>query len=629
MKASPGHREVIAEWARIGKTPGSADDYGILAASRGNLDVRVLSEFATSYVAGIPDLRLDPDSPPAPPWVTFGTHASAGRRFITVDIQLPWEGLRDQTGRPTWSRNFFVLPYDTVAECGLSYQTLYAAVREVELPPADGLPLGLRLEPQPVDDLIPAIEHFGFERLAAIAAALLDSPVAVGGAEGLRLGGRLRLLDAVAALLPPAFRAELSASSAVSGLNVPRMRLVLTNVTLDNRLRAHLTEGPSPDLSPGACDYCGQLLREAESRGLAALVGHLWTQSGQPFPAPVVAALTPLRGIGASAGESGFLKRAGEPDSIDRLFALEYFARPPEVLAREWEHLAKASRGTFLRLVLVADVEETRAALGRTWPIVVRDLIALVNDDLDRGGTELAAHGLAAAAAIDPPKAADQFLEYILVSGLRKDVPEGWPERIRPRVDLLRGFRAPPAAAAFPETRTRLRYGRENGWQARLVAALLTDELADRARACGWAMWITGPAPGTGGQPRPNWVTALNFVVTGQGEPGVAATAMSEVIRSDPHWAVLLFRFAESFDRLTDTLAVLRTADCLPEAAAALAEEWLADADQAAEARGRPGSAARHAWSRFRSGRLPFRLPGPRTADDDDQQERRDGIPRS
>jgi hypothetical protein len=282
MTETVSQSEISAEWAHISKVNGGAADFSILAASQATLGPQELSDFSASFVAGVPAPDVDLQLPSAPPWVTFGKHESAGARFVSVTVQFPWDGV-DQRGRPIWSRDFYVFRYDAAARGDLSYQSLYRSVQGLKLagqggqPLLDGRPLLLKADPQPMDELATVIERYGLERLAAIAAALLDAPVAVGGTGSLWLAQRLQLLDAIAALLPRGFRADLSASSAVSGLNVPKMRLILTDEEDSSHQQMHLASPGAPLWSEGAREYYELLLRMAQNRELPAVLRYLWS----------------------------------------------------------------------------------------------------------------------------------------------------------------------------------------------------------------------------------------------------------------------------------------------------------------------------------------------------------------
>src|SRR5438034_2426697 len=208
---------VTAEWAWISKAPGSHGDYGVLASSNG---LSAAGDFAGAYVAGVPSASLPPAASAGPPWVTFGSHLTpADHQLVSVSVQDPWRG-QDQALRPIWPRRFFLCRYDDLAAIRVTYRTLWDAVAPITLPRPGRQPAPIPVRSQPLSQVIPAIGNIGFDRVAAIAAALLDGPVAVTGTADLRLEDpsatvdRFTVLDAVAALLPYGFRADASATSA-------------------------------------------------------------------------------------------------------------------------------------------------------------------------------------------------------------------------------------------------------------------------------------------------------------------------------------------------------------------------------------------------------------------------------
>ena len=272
-------RQVAAEWAWISKEPGSCEDYGVLAASAGPIDV---GSFAGAYVAGLPSSSTPDSAPTAPPWVTFGSHLTgADRQVLSVSVQDPWQG-QDQARRPIWPRRFFLLRYDGLAAARASYRTVWDAVAPTGLPHPDRQPIPVAVRPQPLGDVVAAINGIGFDHVAAIAAALLDGPVAVTGTAGLRLEdpstalNRLAVLDAVAALLPYGFRADLSVSTAVDNTVAHRMRLILAEYANGLQQAASLRGTPVTPRSELARDYLTLLRDKARWDGLNTVVAYLW-----------------------------------------------------------------------------------------------------------------------------------------------------------------------------------------------------------------------------------------------------------------------------------------------------------------------------------------------------------------
>src|SRR5579872_2669659 len=272
-------RQVVAEWAWISKEPGSPEDYGVLAASAGGVEA---GRFTGTYVAGIPSSSDRRDTPSAPPWATFGSHpTSAGRPMLSMSVQDPWQG-QDQALRPIWPRRFFLCRYDELAEAGASCRTLWDAFAQVRLPRADDLPITVTVARQSLGEVVTAIDAVGFERAAAIAAALLDGPVALTGTSGLRLTDRsgtltrLAALDAVSALLPYGFRADLAVSTAVDNTLAHRMRLVLAEYASGTQRAVPLRGQPVAPRSELGRDYLAMLLDKRRWDSAETVVAHLW-----------------------------------------------------------------------------------------------------------------------------------------------------------------------------------------------------------------------------------------------------------------------------------------------------------------------------------------------------------------
>jgi hypothetical protein len=542
----PKPHPIHAQWAVISKRPGASNDYGVLAASQGGLD---FSKVAWEYVAGVPSADFAADLP----WVTLGTHpVDGGAPLLSISVQYSWTGEElDHTGRPIWPRAFFACLYSEVAKRRASYQTLCQALPDW-LPGEDPRPIPLSVQPQLLegkDGLYAMVEEFGFEQLAAIAAALFDGPVAVAGTTGMKLDQRLRLLDAIAALLPYEIRAELSASSAVSRKITPRMRLVLTDAPADGQQVIVLGESPPPQ-SPAARDYHRTLLQKKENSGQEAVVSHLWNLK-EPCslsqPGQVVQLLRILDRV------PDLLKRilsAAAGNRLDLPLALEFFGESPPDVRRMWQQLKASDLDICYKLLiqlLNARGRDSEDALRRNWDTVLDQLDTLVNRQIDKAGPDQAAWCLGLVEATRPRS--DQLLGRLLVPKPAPPV-DTWPERIQARVALL-GLRSVPSPGDYTYTCDTLRFNEVADWQARLVLALLTRDFEDpRAaeRAAGWARWLSQP-----NLPQdwvyPAWVEALAFAVSGPAGPGSADRVVS-VIGQAPAWVVPIVRLARMFEHL-------------------------------------------------------------------------------
>jgi hypothetical protein len=553
---------VLADWAWISNNPEARDDYTIVARSRGEIDV---SEIAWEYVAGVPGSGVPADAPWAPPWVTFGAYPTTdGRPVTSVSVQYPREGL-DQTGRPIWPRVFFAYWYDDTMRRGASYQTLFESIKQVELSDGDPSPVPLEVDPQPLggDDqeggLIAAIRDFGFKQLAAIVAALLDNrQVAVAETMNIRLDRRLALLDAIAALLPYGFRADLSASSAVDRKIAPQIRLVLSDFPVGSQHVVSLdASNPQvPSSGPGR-RYYDTLVDRVKNSGLAEVVSHLW-DARTPFsfsdPEAAVRVLEDL-------DRDDYLSKAiRESDPVRLADALAVLDGARDEVRSRWERERTRdprTPGKLLTSLLQAEDPRAVAALRRNWDVVVDDTVEFVNHDLNQGQVDIAQRSLAVAGFTQQAKTADGLLARLLVpQGSLPSNRELWPDPIRFRVSLLRKLAVPPRDT-FSGTCDALRYNEVTDWQGEFVHALLSTEMVGEeagTRALAWASWLCTSVLG-GEWRRPDWVAALGFVVTdlaGAGSPD----SVGPVILKKPTWAVLALRLARSFGRLRAVLEI-------------------------------------------------------------------------
>src|SRR6185437_6933912 len=535
----PKPHPIPAQWAVISKRPGAASDYGVLAASQGTLD---FSNVAWEYVAGVPSADYAADLP----WVTLGTHLVDGGTLLSISVQYSWTGEElDHTGRPIWPRAFFACSYSEVAKRHASYQTVCQALPDW-LPGEDPRPIPLPVQPQLLDGkdgLYAMVEEFGFEQLAVIAAALFDGPVAVAGTAGMKLDQRLRLLDAIVALLPYGARAELSASSAVSRKITPRMRLVLTDAPADGQQVIVLGETPPPH-SPAAREYHRTLLQKKENSGQDAVVSHLWNLEEPCSLSQPGQAVQLLRFLDRLPDLFKRIVSAAAGNRLDLPLVLEFFAESPADVRRMWQQLGTADLDICYKLLvplLNARGRDAEDTLRRHWDTVLDQLDTLVNRQIDMAGPDQAVRVLVLAEAA--PSRSDRLLGRLLVP-VPAPAVDTWPERIQARVALL-GLRPVPAPGHYTYTCDTLRFNEVADWQAKLVLALLSRELKDprgTERAADWARWLSQPnLP----QDRvyPSWVEALAFAVAGAAFPGSADRVVS-VISQDPAWAVPILQLA-------------------------------------------------------------------------------------
>ena len=511
-------REVPLDWAWISKEPGSPEDYGVIAASKG---LPVTEGLTGTYVAGVPSSSLPQDTPAGPPWVTFGCHrTSPDGRLLSVSVQDPWRG-QDQARRPIWPRRFFLCPYEDLCGAGASYRTLWEAVASVRLPRPDDQPVRAVTRAQSLNDLVAVIDGVGFAHVAATAAALLDDPVAVTGTSGLRLTDpagpldRLAVLDAIAALLPYGFRADLSASTAVDNTVAHRTRLILAEYAGRGQQAAGLGDAPVTPRSELARDYLNMLLEKGRWDGSQAVVAHLWDATGACSFAQPEVALEILDGLNRAGHRIRKAKAEAEGLTLSRAF----FRGAPSQVQQAWRspELDEQTLAKLLRPFLDLDAQRLAEALIPYWDAVAGDYAALTRQRLDRGDTGPALRSLLAAESLPDLRGADRLLRTLVDPP--QDPAGSGSQPVAVRAELLR--RCPvPAPGTFDQTRAVLSSGQPAQPPGRLVRELLFSEIvadptADRARA--WAAWLAGPVIAT---EVPDWVAALGQVLAGTGRGG-------------------------------------------------------------------------------------------------------------
>jgi hypothetical protein len=537
--------QISTNWAFISKDPGTGAGYTVLAASADDVNFR---PFIGRHVPGSPSSTVRGDAADAPPWVTFGSVAGPDRVLTSVSV-TDQSTDRDGAGRKVWPQRLFVMRFDDLAAAGASYQTLWAAVESAQVGPDQSAALPLGVATQGTGELAAVIDRYGLPRLGTLAAALLEGPVTVADAAGLSRDERLALLDAVAALLPYGFRADLSASSVVDNTAKHGIRLVFADYAAPGqRLRSLRTPAP-PDTGAGL-HYLAMLTEKATDRGLQAVVDHLWAvrhACSFEFPGDAQAILAELDFYG------GFRRaaRAGRPP---RDQVLKFFTEPVRA-EEEWSAFDPAMRENVLFPYLADQDEEVLSAALRCWEFSRFDVAQHVNRLVGARGASFGlwclrvAHALPADQA--QPAVADQLLGKMLI-------PEGLPpgerdQRIVILVQLLRQ-RGVPSPRQLRYSCTELRFGDLTSWQSHLVRALLTEEAAAAGsgpaadRVVPWVRWLC-QSPLAATQRRPLWVAALDFML----DVSAADHARAVILRDAP-WAVALLRVSARFGRFPDLI---------------------------------------------------------------------------
>jgi hypothetical protein len=560
---------VSVEWALISKEPGSERDYGIIAGSGGSPATGDLRRIAFSQIAGTPpgSLRDSEGQSAQPLWATFATFPAqrpTGGPVVSVAVQYPWDQEADSAGRPVWPKYVFACSYGSIA--GTSYQALYhAAVDHVPFLESGQAAL-LPLEPEPLarDGLISLAEE-SFDWFAGVAANLLDckSTVVVTGMQGLSVDQRLQYLDAIAALLPYGFRADLTASTEIGTGFSRTFKLIFTDRRIDNVLTIDRLGAPPAPVTEHAQKYLQGLRRKREVLGQGShggarrVLGQLWAQkSPTTFSAPEPA-LTAFEKFENTAE----LSWQAISDPVTPQLALKVFGAKPEATSAIWLELSDARRGQFVELLLASSVPQAADMLARNWPVVGKLALQLAELRLDGGQADTAQRILAVIRTLRADDA-DAVLQELLVPTSPPAVKVDSPP-ITARVSLLRGLERVPGPGEYPVTCAGLRFLPAGSWQPTLVHALLRDELRyDLGRAEEWVNWLCeSPSPTAWGGPdptwhRPDWAAALAYAARRPVEPPWKDSLLT-IASQVQSWAITILWLAKLTGQLAEVIRQL------------------------------------------------------------------------
>lgn len=399
---------VPARWALMGKPPGDAGEYRVLAASDREARPGEFDRLIRSLAIGTPD-PAKRDGNGALPWAAFAPRPEIGRLALVITDRL---GHGDAGFRPTARFRYFDLPLAETTRPHWSYSAFYQAAAARELTPSDSGPALLEFGKSVL--MFEAIEQDP-ERAPVLdwcrhlAGLVLDGPVVITNAPPTRLEARLGVLDAVMAMLPAWTRAEIAISAWAPRAQAP-FRLVFSDIPGDGwisvpwlntpktggsyaegvtRLAARLgtqqtadvlARFPTPVLDPAAGATLERALDDiCYLERVGALAGAVRRLAGQQQPQP--GELADL----AALIDPGGLARWPEPDyaAISELVAANLHRLPPEVLGAWWRgsaDLGEANERGFGNRVLQAARDalaggdaELPARLWRAAALAVHD----------------------------------------------------------------------------------------------------------------------------------------------------------------------------------------------------------------------------------------------------------------
>ncbi|GAA2532738.1 hypothetical protein ABWI13_03290 [Streptomyces koyangensis] len=360
MNRSSGDRRLLAHHAVLGKHPGRTMGYEVLRSS-------LPGDRASGYLwraaaTGAPEGR-DPEG--ALPWRVFLAASDTRPTPACARVETSWDGTTDGTGAPGYTWRLALFDWPDVSDTALTWTGIDRALSAL---PADGAggedPTAVTVPDTSAAELAAVVDELGFPWAAGVAALLLDDrQVALTPSPGRPLpdvAERVRVLDAICALLPYACRSWLSAAT-WTGQARHDLRLFFAPTVRPGQSSAVFGGAPPPGpRGDAARGYLrGLLALRAKTGDTHGLVRHLLAATGPATPAPepygTLKALreadlldTVVEEIGAGAGEpaeAARVLRRYPADSLDdrRLAVLTGYlvahvreARAGTILAAQW-----------------------------------------------------------------------------------------------------------------------------------------------------------------------------------------------------------------------------------------------------------------------------------------------------
>lgn len=247
--------KVWAEFAVKSKYPGDVQDYRVLVWSKGRLGVEDFERFYKELTVGTmpSDGQLAGECPP--PWVTVGTTNIQGCRYVVI-IRQEWTGQADGRGhRPIAAMSCLCIPYQDLAENQAGLLDVYRKMPPYQTllqrnPASEQLCLSLAPTPGLSERLAHLVDEVGYDFVAAVAALLLDTSVALVKGGNWSIEQRLAYLDAIVSLLPYGSRADLSVSTWAQSASMHNIHLSFSDSARSNQKRVVWGNSPSDELLP-------------------------------------------------------------------------------------------------------------------------------------------------------------------------------------------------------------------------------------------------------------------------------------------------------------------------------------------------------------------------------------------
>ncbi|WP_433893198.1 hypothetical protein [Streptomyces sp. CA-111067] len=357
-----------ADWAVLGKHQGRSMGYEVLA---GSFSAASAGRYLFSATTGTPD---DRDPAGALPWLVFlGTVPDEPGPACAV-VETTWDGTRDATGAAGFSWGLVLLEWEQAGAAALTWTGLGRGAAALRLPAESGDRLPLPAAPADADELAATVEELGFGWAAGVAALLLDGRrVVITAPPGGTLPDpdtRVRILDAVCALLPYGCRSWLSGAT-WTGKSDHQLRLVFASAARTGQQEVPLGGPPPEPRGDAARGYLAELWRvRQKEQPTASVVAHLLASTAIVPVQDAASALQVLREMDLLGSVVGDIRHGrGSLTDVARLLRLH-----------PMESLKEQHQGTLLSFLFLCvrgpDGHRARELLEEHWPRRAARLLA-------------------------------------------------------------------------------------------------------------------------------------------------------------------------------------------------------------------------------------------------------------
>ncbi|MFD7825992.1 hypothetical protein [Kitasatospora sp. NPDC059803] len=199
------------------------------------------------------------------PWRVFLSGVDGEASAACAMVEHDWDGSLDGTGAPIITSRLLLLDWAQASGAGLTWSTLGDAADALPWPQhQQNTPLSLSLVPASAEALATAVSDLGFDWAATVAALLLGGHLVAVTPAGRPLpppDERVRLVDAIGALLPYGCRRWLSAAT-WSGAAEHQLTLTFAESARSTQTEVRYGEPvPASLAEAGAGQYLGELQR--------------------------------------------------------------------------------------------------------------------------------------------------------------------------------------------------------------------------------------------------------------------------------------------------------------------------------------------------------------------------------